>query len=232
MKRTVFIIGAALTLFGSSHAMAQETGGPSYFTQSVKAPRQALELSVGTGYTQGTGDVRSTAGNTVADYVGAGVAFDVGAGYRIDPRWQIAALGEYQELNAVGRATGGGARGTVFGIGAAYHIMPYDRVDPWLQLGTGYRLLWTNAQSGPTMLSHGFEIARLTVGCDIRTSPEVALGPMVGVDLTTFLFQSGPNVPNVVSDYGVSAFFFGGIQGRFDLAGKYESAPGTAIATK
>lgn len=232
MNRMTGGLSAALVIFGSASAGAAEVGAASSFEEKVPAPREALELTIGAGYTQGAGDIRTTPGNRVDDVSGAGFAVDAGVGYRFDPRWQVALGGEYHELNAIGSAWGGGARGAVFGMSGAYHLLPYDRLDPWLQVGAGYRLLWVSPNGGPTILSHGFEIARLAFGCDIRTSPAIALGPMVGADISTFLFQAGPNVRNVISDYGVSTFFFAGVQGRFDLAGKTESGPGPRIAAE
>ena len=35
-----------------------------------------------------------------------------------------------------------GARGAVGSIDATFHISPYQTVDPWVRLGTGYRVLW------------------------------------------------------------------------------------------
>jgi hypothetical protein len=184
-----------------------------YFEQKVAAPTRALELSVGTGYTQGFGMLAKGVG--MPDVVRPGIAFDLGAAYRIDPHWAIGLTGQYQELTSE-RATG--ARGLTSGVAAAYHFAPYVRSDPWLQLGAGYRLLWeTNNAPATTVLTHGFQLAKLTAGLDVRFTEDVAVSPVVGADLNVFLWQDAGNSV-AISDPRVNTFVFAGVQGRFDIA--------------
>lgn len=184
-----------------------------YFTQPVDAPRQAFELTVGTGYTQGFGMVQS--GVSLPDVVGAGLGVDLGAGYRIDPRFAVLATGQYQEFNA---QRGTGTRGLAAGLAGAYHFAPYVRSDPWIQLGAGYRMMWETASNTPTLLTHGFELAKLTAGFDVRLSQDIAVMPVVGADLNLFLWQNGGNAV-AIADPRLSTFVFAGAQGRFDIGG-------------
>jgi peptidoglycan-associated lipoprotein len=109
------------------------------------------------------------------------------------------------------------ARGVTAGIAATYHFDPYTRLDPWLELGTGYRMLWEDARlPASNLLSHGFELARARVGIDVRVSPEVAIAPVVGADLNVFTFQDWTTSSNI-ADPRLSTFVFGGLQGRFDF---------------
>ncbi len=215
---TVSAIGLVLASAMQARAQTTPSAGeePSYLQQHVDAPIKALELSVGTGYTQGFGMLQG--GVALPDVVTPGIAVDLGVGYRIDPHWSIGLAGQYQELTAE-RASG--ARGLTAGINAAYHLSPYTRADPWVQLGTGYRLLWeTHPDPAPNLLTHGFELAKLTVGMDIRVDKDVAIAPVIGADLNLPLWQNnGPQV--ALNDPRVSTFVFAGVQGRFDVTNAY-----------
>jgi peptidoglycan-associated lipoprotein len=217
----------ALTLVSASQAYAQQSAGAQpegekkgYFAQDVEAPTNAFELSVGTGYTQGFGSLQSGVG--MKDVITPGFAVDLGLGYRIDPRWAVGLTGQYQEFVA---ERSSGARGLTAGLAAAYHFSPYTRTDPWLQLGTGYRLLWeTHPDPTPNLLTHGFELAKLTLGVDIRVDKDVALAPVIGADLTLPLWQSvGGNNSVAINNPTVSTFVFAGLQGRFDVTSTHES---------
>lgn len=215
---------AAVTASAPS-AFAQDSSNPSapltsperrsYFDKRLEAPQDAFELTVGTGYTQGFGMVQSGLGFPSVAREGIGV--DLGIAYRFATRWSVGLNGEYQEMNA---QRGTGTRGLSGGANVTFHAMPYDRIDPFVFLGTGYRLFWeTYPSPTPAVLYHGFELGRLAIGADVRMSPEVAIGPMIGADLNVFLWtaQSGNNV--ALATPQLSTFVFAGLQGRFDAGG-------------
>lgn len=221
------VSAVALALAFTSQARAQQTGEAqpegeqrSYFNQYVDAPTKAFELSVGTGYTQGFGNLQS--GVAMKDVITPGFAVDLGLGYRIDPHWMVGLAGQYQEFVA---ERSSGARGLTADLAAAYHFSPYMRVDPWLQLASGYRLLWeTQPDPTPNLLSHGFELAKLTLGFDIRVDKDVAIAPVIGADLTLPLWQSvGGGNSVAINNPSVSTFIFAGLQGRFDVTNTHES---------
>jgi len=232
MNRSCMILGAPI-LFLASTAAAQESGRPSYFTEEVAAPRNALELTVGTGYTQGLGMLRGAPGNDMQNIATAGLGVNGSVGYRFNPYWRLSLGGEYQEFTPGPRENGGNARGAMFGVSGEYHVMPYNRVDPFVQLGTGYRLLWELPTAQSTMLSHGWDIARLAIGVDFRTSPDVDLAPVIGADITTFNFQqSGSGSTTSISDPRASTFLYAGLQARFDVGGVREDASRRAVAAR
>jgi hypothetical protein len=101
-----------------------------------------------------------------------------------------------------------------------HHFAPRGRLDPWLQLGAGYRFLWEDQTSGPRIVTHGFELAHVRAGVDLHGDAHFALGPVVGIDATLFQFQSVPNEADVIRDPRVSSFVYAGLQGRFDVGGK------------
>jgi len=180
----------------------------------VAAPTKALELTVGSGYTQGFGSLQSGVGMPSVATPGIGV--DVGVGYRMSPKAAVLVSGQYQELTAE-RASG--ARGLTGTLGLTYHLAPMQRVDPWVEVGTGYRLLWEDPVAGPNLLTHGFQLGRVRAGLDFRAGPNAAIGPMIGADANLFLFQDIPGVQTNIADPTVSTFVFAGLQGRFDAGG-------------
>jgi outer membrane protein OmpA-like peptidoglycan-associated protein len=203
----------------SSAASAQESGG-SYLEQRVPPPSDAFELKVGTGYTQGLGNIAP--GRTIRDVAGAGIGVSVDADYRLNPLWSLGVEGQYQEFTAERNS---GARGFAGNVGATYHFAPVFRGDPWLRLGTGYRLLWENdpvgATAGISVLRHGFDWLTAKVGYDVRVSEDVALAPVIGADFNTFFWEEPSNGDNhVLSSAQIGTFLYAGLQGRFDIGGK------------
>ncbi len=221
------VVAVAVALASTTQARAQEK--KSYFEEPLLAPAKALEIVVGSGYTQGFGSMQQ--GVNIGNVITPGFAVDLGIGYRIDPHWAVGIVGQYQEFNAERAST---ARGFTPGIAATYHVSPYTRTDPWIQLGTGYRLLWENQQEpSPNLLTHGFELAKLTIGVDIRVDKDVAIAPVVGADLTLPLWQSVNGATSQsMTNPTVSTFVFAGLQARFDVTTRHELLSHPAPATE
>jgi hypothetical protein len=226
MKRTIVTASAVVLLLVPALARAQGTSGEkTYLQHGVPAPTEALELTVGTGYTQPFGLLRSGVG--FPSVAKAGIGVDLSAGYRIDPHWGVSIGGQYQELAAQQLD---GTRGVAATLAVQYHVAPTTRLDPWLELGSGYRALWTVPQSGPVALDHGFQLARARIGFDVRLSPDVAIAPVVGADLTTFVWQDVGGTNRAIPSPALSTFVFAGIQGRVDLGGTHVGQATTTSA--
>jgi hypothetical protein len=219
MKSYLVAAAGVLALLVPTLAAAQQvvTGERSYLQQRLPAPTRALELTVASGYTQGFGELRSNIG--MPRVARAGVAIEGAVGYRVDPRWGVSVGGQYQELTP---DTADATRGTAFTLAAQYHAAPNTRLDPWIEVGTGYRLLWQidPLAGGGNVLTHGLQLARARIGFDIRVSPEVAIGPVIGADATTFLYQDGGPGDGYIRDPSVNTFVFAGLQGRIDAGGQ------------
>jgi hypothetical protein len=235
MRTSKWIVAAGCTglaMASAASVLAQERlERPSYFEERVRAPRDAFELMVGAGYSQGT--MSPATGTSATDLTKAGGAFSLQAGYRFAPQFALHLFGEFNEFVPGDRLTSNaGARGGVAGINGTFHLLPYNRLDPWVRLGTGYRMLWTTNQPGAVdTLWHGFQLARIDVGVDLRTSEDVSIGPMVGVDATYFVWTnpSGDVGNQEISGKRIAPFVFAGVQGRFDVAGSRERiSPGYA----
>jgi len=182
---------------------------------------------VNSGYSQGFGRVTSGRGNQISDFSGPGVGVGMSLGYRATPGFSVGLTGNYQELNpnAV-LQSGTNVRGAAVGFETTFHGMPFQRVDPWVSVGGGYRMLWL-VPEGPNnnQMLHGFEIGKLQVGMDMRVSKDVALGPVIGGDVNMFIWKNaeGPSGNREIVDKRLNAFVFAGIQGRFDAGGLRET---------
>ncbi len=193
-------------------------------TAPVRAPRNALELGVDLGFAQGFGSVVTDPRVGAGPGATAGVSLDD----RVAPRWSFGLNGEYQGYSSSGRQGGGASlRGATAGVHATYHFTPYDRVDPHVSFGAGYRLFVESpAGDAPATLTHGVELGKVELGLDVRPTESVAIAPVVGVDVDVFRWRTGgPAAMALPGNGAVSAFLFAGVKGRFDLGGSRESKP-------
>ncbi|MFT3765264.1 MAG: outer membrane beta-barrel protein [Minicystis sp.] len=201
-------------------------------TSAATCPRPSARrarpssLGVGAGYAQGFGNI--SRGRGVGDVAGAGGTVGLSLGYRINPRFSVAASGAYQGFgNASATAVQIAAeraatvRGVSGGIEGTYHVSPYNRVDPHVTVGTGYRVLMESPPTNaPTTLTHGFELAKVEVGLDVRPSESIAISPVLGADLNMFMWRSGGGAETAaLTSRGINTFVFAGIKGRFDIGG-------------
>jgi hypothetical protein len=253
MRETIAVFGAALlgasavTWGGVAHAQqiapfftsndpsAPGTSHPDVgygmedmYRRGLPAPTQAFELKLATGYTQGFGMILPNRG--IPSVAGAGIAGNLDLDYRMSPHASLGVLGQYQEFTSEENTA---ARGLMGNLGVTYHGAPLQRADPWFRFGAGYRLLWSvNPIEGtPTALIHGFELAALTLGYDMRLSSGVAIAPMVSADVNLFLWERVGGITTALSSAQVGTFLFAGLQGRFD-AGPTTASSGTMASSR
>ncbi len=217
--RHIILFGGVVALTAlCATARAQETT-ESYLAQHVRAPSQALELKLMTGYSQGVGNL--TPSRTLADASGAGIGVSADIDYRLSHRWSIGGEAQYQELTPNQNES---ARSFAANVGATYHLDPMLRGDPWGRLGTGYRIFYDNDPTGEPNAPWrrlGFDLLTAKIGYDVRISEDVAIAPVVGADLTLFAWEFPSNGPaQVMSSPQVGSFIYAGLQGRFDIGGE------------
>ena len=227
---TVVGLGGTLAVASTLAAVASaQESGKNYRTGRLDAPSQAFELRVGTGYTQGFGNIAPS--RSIPDVAGAGIGASADLDYRMNPHWSVGVEAQYQELTSEQNLS---ARGLAANIGATYHFAPMFRGDPWLRLGTGYRILWDNnvqgtsgaVTQGVSYVRHGFELGAGQLGYDIRLSEGVAIAPVVGADINLFVWEDPSNASNQrLSSAQVGTFIYAGLQGRFDVGGSTSAGP-------
>jgi hypothetical protein len=179
----------------------------------------AVELTVGTGYAQGFGDVGSGVPK-LTDMGQAGGAVQVGVGYRLIPQLTLGVYGAGAMFSRSDQIdTSSNLYSASAGVQADWHFLPSrHEFDPWVSLGAGWRGYWINADQGTTSL-HGLQLAKLQVGVDYRVAPAISISPVVGADMSMFLTESTPgsNGYRNIANPNVNTFLFAGLMGRFDI---------------
>lgn len=181
------------------------------------APSNTLELGVELGYAQGFGPIAAGL-PTLQGISTAGGALKLDAGWRIDPRWMVGAYAE-GSLYGSGNVPGSDhATGLAAGLQGQFHVLPFEKYDPWVGVGFGWRGLWADRGNGTQSLQ-GLDLARVQVGVDYRLTDSFSLAPTVGVSLTQFLSQKPAGGSGFVdtTDRKLNTFVFAGVGGRFDL---------------
>lgn len=215
---------AALAMASSGAAWAQ--GGPAVEERAgawpkLAAPAHAFEIGVSSGYVRPFGDLAQ--GRRIGAIADGGLGAGLELGYRVSPRWGLSWAGQYHESNPADELRGDNdVRGLSTSIQGTLHLAPYERVDPYLTAGAGYRFLGrTTDGPGNDRVAHGFQLAKLQAGIDARITPEIAVGPYVAGDLDLFVWDNpeGPRGNVEIGDTSFSTFFSVGVQGRFDLGG-------------
>jgi len=204
---------------GVASADQKDEAAESKSGRSLAPATHALELTIGTGYEQGFGNVVSGQ-PSFTDVAQAGGAVEAGVGYRLIPQLT---LGVYGSGGMFGRGSSVDGSTNLYtataGVKADWHFLSSGHdLDPWVSLGTGWRGYWLNADQGTTSLQ-GWEIAKLELGLDYRIDQAVAIGPVAGIDVSTFFTQSTPSGSGFsnISNPQASTFVFAGLQGRFDI---------------
>ncbi|KYF67373.1 hypothetical protein BE11_12630 [Sorangium cellulosum] len=223
----VAIAAGGVAVLCGGVASAQDFEGdvpPSYLRSPMGAPANALEVGLNLGYAQGFGDIGSE--RRLRDVSGPGASVGVKLVYRAVPGVGLGLTSSYEQYMAPGaERRGSDVRGMTLGGEASFHLAPFERVDPVISLGSGYRALWTGAAApgarGDTV-THGIELGRLQAVIDVRMSESVALGPSVGGGLNLFLWENtgGSMRGREVPGRRLNSFVFAGLEGRFDLGGQ------------
>jgi hypothetical protein len=90
------------------------------------------------------------------------------------------------------------------------------KLDPWVDLSSGYRMLWENdVGRTSSVMTHGLQLARARIGFDYHEGG-MGVGPLVGADANLFLWQESDGTRSIASPR-VSVFVFAGVQGRWDI---------------
>jgi hypothetical protein len=197
------------------------------------APKNALELTLGNGFSQGFGspDART---RTLGELTRGGMSTQLGIALRVSPFWAFGTYGEgARYFAAAGMPDGTVGYGAAFGVQATWFAAPYSQINPWIGLGTGWRGYWVDLPKGHESL-HGYDLVRLRLGADYRLGPSTSFGPMLGATLTLFGTHRDAETNDVRStkDPELTAFLFAGFQGRFEIGGQRVRETGRRVARR
>jgi hypothetical protein len=208
-----------VAIAGSAGAQEKDRSPGTSKSDALAPVANALELTIGTGYAQGFGEIGTNLPK-LTDVGQPGGAVQVGVGYRIIPQLTLGVYGAgamFSRGDQVDNSSN--LYSAAAGAQADWHFLPSaNQFDPWVSLGTGWRGYWIHNDQGTTAL-HGLELAKLQVGVDYRVARTIALSPVVGADLSMFLTESNPASQGFsnITDPKVNTFVFAGLMGRFDI---------------
>lgn len=195
-----------------SHASSQAPAGPKGF-----------EVGLRTGYALGLGSLAGSAsgdGASMSDFTPGMIPFQVDVGYRFDGNWFAGAYFQYGIGFIKDEACGGGASCSAtdlrFGIEGQYHLMPGNQIDPWVGLGVGYESVGVSASEGGLSISTsvtGLEFANLSLGGDYRVSPNLGVGPYLGLTVGQYSSAFDTDIPEKALHMWLSI----GVRGVFDV---------------
>ena len=185
--------------------------------RDLSAIDEAVEITLATGYAQAFGQV-STGLPNLTEIGLAGWSMQLGVGYRLTPQLAFGiygggALSKQTQLDATNLYS------ALSAFKVDWHFLPASHeVDPWISLGSGWRGYWIEQNQGATSLQ-GFDFAKLQAGFDYRAERRAALGPVVGLDFSRFVWQAGPGAQGYekTSQPRVNTFVFVGVMGRLDI---------------
>jgi hypothetical protein len=231
MKTLVFTsVFAALFVTELAHA---EEDRPSE-KPTLVAPKNALELNLGQGFTQGFGEPASQS-DGLAELSRGGMSLQLGIGYRLNPHWMIGSYAEGSRYFAKSNAPDGTvAYGAAFGMQTQWHALPFSQIDPWIGLGGGWRGYWLDVGNAGHQSLYGFDIVRLRIGADYKLGPSTSVGPMLGATMTLFDSVRTLEAESAESTKNpqVSTFVFAGFQGRFEIGGERVAPTGRTVASR
>jgi hypothetical protein len=208
-----------VAIAGTAGAQDKDRSPDTSKSNALAPVANALELTIGTGYAQGFGEIGTNLPK-LTDVGQPGGALQIGVGYRVVPELTLGVYGAGAMFSR-GDQVNNSANlySAAAGAQADWHFLPSaHQLDPWVSLGTGWRGYWINTDQGTTAL-HGLELAKLQLGVDYRVARTVALSPVVGADLSMFLTESNPASQGFsnITDPKVNTFVFAGLMGRFDI---------------
>jgi hypothetical protein len=176
------------------------------------APPVEVAIAVGSGQAYGH------LGRDLPTLSDMGWAFDASAGWRFDRSWLLGAYGSGGAFDSLGaRAISYDAAA---GLLVRRHFPRPEGYAAWVGLGLGWRGHW-GSPTGKRDSHQGLDLARLQLGFESRVSPSLTLSPVLGVALTTYLWQRSASDPEYSAVRGprLSASLFAGLQARFELLG-------------
>jgi hypothetical protein len=177
------------------------------------------EIGIGWSVLAGSGAISMSDGAR-ARAAGVGGALELDAGWRALPALTVGAWGFGAQLSeSAARPSTAGVYTAGAGIQGTWHFRPgAPDYDPWLLVGAGWRGQWLNFLSDGVTAEHGLEAVRVQAGVNLRVLPTVALSPVVGGSLSTYLTESAQSGPwRAISSSRWDAFVVAGVRATIDI---------------
>ena len=211
MKKTKILFAVLLLLPGGAFAQPVSERPD----EVVPAVRNAFEIGVASGYTQGGGKLADEM-ISLGQIAGPGITVELDLGYRFTPAFSVGAYGSLAAYEPGSMYRGYDVLGATLGLQVVWHVQPARSLDPWISVGAGWKTLLASGDDDLTL--RGVDLARVQFGLDFRLSKNVAVAPVIGGSISTFVSENQHGASYDIS--GLPQFNgFAGISGRFDLDG-------------
>jgi hypothetical protein len=210
--------GVFLAAFALTRTAAAQAG---FQPQPWAANTAAAGAEVGVGFgllaSSGAGSTYST---TRARAPAIGGSIELDAGWLALPQLAVGVWGFGAQLSeAVARPSPADVFEAGAGIQGTLHLRPYATdYDPWLMVGSGWRAQWFSFPHDGVTTEQGMELVRVQAGVDLRASPTLALGPMVGASLSTYVLEATEGGPwHAIPGPRLNGFVVAGVRATLDL---------------
>lgn len=225
-EHVIALVAAGLVTSAASVAEGQEDAC------TKRHACESVELAVAGAFSGGAGRLRSV-GEDNLHFTGPGGGVGVLAASRLSPHLAAGVSGDFEAFMRGSSWTPGAtdrrlARSMRFGLEAIFHTRPDSFVDPWFQVGGGYRAIWVPETDDDLTVQHGPQLFRLRAGIDLLATRGVAFGPWGSAEVGYLTWSR----PDGLAAGGAVGFFQAGVQAMFNLESLAASDSPTASAER
>ncbi len=177
-----------------------------------------VSLGLRLGFAPVAGDVMKDV--KMSDGIKSQIPFQLDALYRINKNVGIGGYFSYGFGQTATDACGTGVScsATIMRLGAqgTYTFDPSGQAVPWVGVGLGYE--WTDVSGGgDTFTLKGWEFLSLQGGADFAVSPQLAVGPFLGVSFGQYGEAEAGGQTGSIPHTATHEWFQVGVRGKFDL---------------
>jgi opacity protein-like surface antigen len=214
-------VAAVMASSQGAAAADSEPEAPSPPPRADEPSASGLRIGLRTGMALPVGDAFVSSG-PLTDTIRAYVPLRLDLGYRIARHFYVGADVQLAALVPNNCPSGASCSGHDIRFGAlvAYHLLPSEKVDPWIAAGMGFEMLNISRSSGGANVdfsARGLELLDVELGADIRPNASLRLGPVLSSSIGRFARVSVNGASTADFDTALHAWVMLGFRGAFDL---------------
>jgi outer membrane protein W len=168
----------------------------------------------------------------MSDGVSGQIPIWLDVGYMVTKNIMVGLYGQYGIVSMADNTCVSGADCSAsdmrFGVQGQYHIMPTEKINPWVGLGVGYEILsWTVKAGGAegNVKYKGMEFVNIQGGADFKVTPGIGIGPFLSFSMGQYGSASmkttgtGADVDTSedITDKAMHEWLTFGVRGAFNL---------------
>jgi hypothetical protein len=211
---TSILVGTSASALAESPNMVRKDAMP--------AIRGGLEIAMAATTSMSVGDIGGDMADA-EDLIGTAGEIELHVGHRVTPNLMLGFYGTAQGLSEGSADSDRDIWGGTAGLEASFHARPYNKIDPWISVGSGLRGLWIQEPGPGDSVLVGLELARVQLGTDFRVNEDFAVSPVISASASMFGAHKTPTMDfDEISGKGVTWTFSAGLAGRFNAFGSRE----------